>query len=93
MVKKKEVVEYTPKQVRVRVHIRPAFAVTIEDDSTGKRWTGHTWYGDTAIDTLRRMRKSLMMGEYRNDEIKVASSTPELVAATGWKEATFDTNR
>lgn len=91
MGKKKDSIEYIPKQVKVRVHIRPAFALTIEDDSTGKQWSGHTWYGDSAMDTLRRMRTTLKMGEYKNDELKVTSSTPELVAATGWKEATFDT--
>lgn len=91
MVKKKEVEAVESKIVRIQVRIAPAFKLVIEDDDTGKKWSGHTWYGDTGLDVLRKMRNSLKMGDYKHDEIKVTSSTPELVTAIGWKESIHNT--
>ena len=89
MPKKKKVEDsYIPKEVSVKIRILPAFAVVIEEDSTGKKWSGHTWYGDTAMDTLRRMRNSLKMSEYKNDNLRVIALNPDLAKATTWKEPT-----
>lgn len=90
MVKKKIDVEYIPKDVRVRVRIEPAFKLVIEADDTGKSWSGHTWYGETALDVMRKMRTTLKMGDYKNDNLKVTSSTPSLVPAVSWGEPIFD---
>ena len=88
--KKKDTKEVNSKVVRLQVRIEPAFKLVIENDDTGKSWSGHTWYGNTGMDVLRKMRNSLMMDLYKHDDIRVRSSTPALVAATGWKEPIID---
>lgn len=99
MGKKKDIEDsYIPVDVKVSVRIIPAFKVVIESDSMGVSWSGHSWYGDTAIDALRSMRNSLKTkqaiidGKVRNQygHISASSITPELVAATSWKEPKFD---
>lgn len=90
--KKKETEEVESKLVRLQVRIEPAFRLVIEDDDTGKKWSGHTWYGDTGMDVLRKMRNSLKMDLYKHDDLRVRSSTPALVAATGWKEPIIDSD-
>lgn len=89
---KRKVVEdsYIPKDVSIKVTILPAFKVIIESDSTGKKWSGHAWYDDTAIGVLRRMRNSLALNEYRGDNIIVRATNPTLARATTWKEAVID---
>lgn len=87
----KKIVEVPePEEVKLVVRIEPAFRLVIEEDSTGKQWSGHSWYGDTGIDVLRRMRNSLRKGTYRSAELRVKSSTPRLVAAVSWKEEVID---
>lgn len=89
---KKQIEEYVPEDIRVSVSIEPAFKITIDIDPSV------SWYGDTAIDALRRMRSGLQLkqaiigGKVRKQygDIKVSCETPRLVAATGWGEATFD---
>jgi hypothetical protein len=84
--KKKDKEVYIPKEVYIKVRIEPAFKIIIESDSTDKKWNGHTWYGNTAIDVLRKVRNSLHIGVYKEDNVHFTSSTPELIPAISWKE-------
>jgi hypothetical protein len=79
-------------EVVVRVKIIPAFALEIIDDSTGKKWSGHTWYGNTGLHVLRKMRTTLHMGEHKGRELRVKAVEPKIAAATSWKEPVFDTS-
>lgn len=90
--KRKGKEDYVPEDVRLKVHILPAFKITVE---------GHpesTWYGDTAIDTLRRMRQSFVTKqvivngriEKHYGDIRVTTDDKNLIAATGWEKPTFD---
>lgn len=90
MKKKVLVVEEEPKEVKLVVRIEPAFKLIIEQDDTGKKWSGHTWYGHTGLDVLRVMRNSLRKGTYRSAELRVKSSTPRAIAATSWKEEVYE---
>lgn len=85
--RKKDIPEYEPKNVILTARIESAFRVTITDDSTGKSWSGHTIYGDTAMGALRKLRSAMMMGEYKRDTLKIRAENPSLVSAVSWKEA------
>ncbi len=98
---KKKIVDdgYVPSDVKVQVSIQPAFKIVIaEKDSNGDSWSGHVWYGGTAVDALRDMRNTIetkqavIDGKVRKQygDVRVTTRDNALVAATGWKEATFD---
>ena len=86
--KQEEVVEES--EVTIHVKIIPAFALVVESDSTGKKWNGHTWYGASGVDVLRRMRTSMITGPHKHSRIRVTSDAPRLAAAKSWKEPIFD---
>ena len=87
---KKDIPEYEPKDVILTARIEPAFRVTIIDDSTGKKWDGHTVYGDTAMGALRRLRTAMLMGDYKRDNLKIRAEEPRLVPAVSWKEEVYE---
>lgn len=74
----------------VRVTIEPAFRLVITDDDTGKSWAGHTWYGDTALDGLRKLRNTVHLDDKSFENIRVKTDTPQLVAGKSWKEVILE---